>query len=147
MISFWGRSLKVTVVRYGKEFQCLGSIQHPSLWVAAAFPSGLMGSGREPNLHGIQRTEMPGALLGIRHRYTRCSRMWKQIFLWLAWTTLSLHYLKSENTDMILLSAIHVSPHEQPNKTKTSLSVIRWQGAVPSSKTQNSCSSYISHTG
>jgi len=46
-----------------------------------------------------------------------------------------------------MTSAIHVSPHEQPNTAKTSLSVIRWQCAIPSSKTQSSCSSYLSHTG
>jgi len=70
LISFGGRSLKNTFVRSGKGFQYLGSIQLPSLWVAAAFPLGLMGSGREPNLHAIPRPEMPGALLLVRHRST-----------------------------------------------------------------------------
>jgi len=75
MISFWRKSLKNTFVSSGKEFQCLGSIQLPSLWVAAAFPLGLMGSGREHNIHAIPRPEMPGALLLLRQSSTWCSRM------------------------------------------------------------------------
>jgi len=75
MISFWGRSLKITFFRSGKEFQCLWSIQFPSLWVAAALPSGLMESDREPNLHAIPRPEMPRAQLPVRHRSTWCGRM------------------------------------------------------------------------